>query len=572
MVHLVKKTISSNDYLYLEHRKWEDGKSKRDWSIYLGPETKIIEKGRDVKKQIDLFHADWTIELYDFGLPVVLMKIMERLDLINIIDRATNKRDQGLSVGQYMAIAVLNRCVQPCSKNQIKSWFESTYLKKFFPPIETYLDSMAYTNHFEYIDEEAIETIQVELLQKLIDEFGIKTDQIMFDPTNYYTYINPKDETQLLPRHGKSKENRHTLNLVGMSLFCTDDYGIPLLHNVYPGNIRDVTQFKQEFPRLLERLTEIDKSPENVILVFDKGNVSKEIFEYIQASGIRWIATVRPSTQSDYHHLTTDDFENDMVTFPNGKKAGLLEYDAELHDNDTRLIVVYNPNTKKWNEENLRRKIDKKVNEIQEYFIEPTQFKNVKRPRLNHKMWKNKERVIEKVKSLIGTGKYESLINFEVTGEDGDLDLKFWKNDEAIEEHVKTLGKSYVMTNDKKMSKKDVEWTHRQQYTIENSFKYLKDPHTISVRPIHHSKDTSIRGHILSCVIGLMLLRLMTREVNTKFELEMSQFKILDCLKEIQIARVILEGREEIKETVIKHSKDAGKLFKKFKLKEMMKK
>ncbi len=82
-------------------------------------------------------------------------------------------------------------------------------------------------------------------------------DQVMFDPTNYYTYINPKNDMQLLPRHGHSKESRHTLNLVGVSLFCSSDYGIPIMHKVYPGNIRDVTQFKTEFPRFIDRLSDM---------------------------------------------------------------------------------------------------------------------------------------------------------------------------------------------------------------------------------------------------------------------------------------------------------------------------
>ncbi len=73
---------------------------------------------------------------YDYGLPVALMTIAEKLDLIGIIDRATSKRQQGLSVGQYVAIASLNRCIKPLSKHQLLNWFYTTYLQHFFPKIE----------------------------------------------------------------------------------------------------------------------------------------------------------------------------------------------------------------------------------------------------------------------------------------------------------------------------------------------------------------------------------------------------------------------------------------------------
>jgi len=571
VVHLVKKNIKSNVYLYLEHREWVNGKSIRAWSIYLGPENRIIQQANEAKEKIDLFNVDWQIEIHDFGLPTVLMNLMSRLDLINIVDKATSKRDQGLSVGQYLAISVLNRCIQPCSKQQLRNWFQSSYLQKFFPPIDTYLDSMAYVNHFEYLDDKAIGTIESQLNRKLLDEFNVRMDQVMFDPTNYYTYIMPKNDSQMLPRHGHSKENRMALNIVGISLFCSSDYGIPIMHKVYPGNIRDVTQFKTEFPRFTDRLSDLEVPTEKVFLVFDKGNISEDVFDQIKTSNINWICSVRPSTQKDLQDLIDTDFESGMVTFTNGSSVGILEFDRDLHGNKGRLIAVHNANTQKRSEINLRAKVDGKIREIKSWFIEPHQFKKVKRSRLNYKKWLERDNVIGKVESMIGSKKFRNLIEYEVTGNVSELKLKFWKDEDAIKEAVRRLGKSFIMTNNKALSGKEIVWMYLQQYTIENSFKYLKNPHTLSVRPMYHFKDISIRGHVLSCIIGLMLLRLLTREVNTVFNLEISQQRILERLKEIQIARATFENRREFKETVVKHSRGAHTLFKKFKLDVILK-
>ena len=75
MVYLTKKRIKNNIYLYLEETARINGKSKRVWSQYLGPEKEIKKwsyMGFDIEK-LDIIY-------YDYGLPVALMTIAEKLD------------------------------------------------------------------------------------------------------------------------------------------------------------------------------------------------------------------------------------------------------------------------------------------------------------------------------------------------------------------------------------------------------------------------------------------------------------------------------------------------------------
>jgi transposase len=46
-----------------------------------------------------------------------LLNIAERLGIADIIDEHVSKINQGLSIGSYMVLAVINRAVQPTSKN-----------------------------------------------------------------------------------------------------------------------------------------------------------------------------------------------------------------------------------------------------------------------------------------------------------------------------------------------------------------------------------------------------------------------------------------------------------------------
>ncbi|MFV2015547.1 MAG: IS1634 family transposase, partial [Candidatus Heimdallarchaeota archaeon] len=303
MVFIEKKKKKGRIYLYLSIRAKINGKVRRVWQKYIGPEESFMEKAAKMKLQLD---NQYTIKNLHYGLPVALYQMAQRLKLVEIIDQLIPKRNQGLSVGEYLLIATLNRCVYPMSKSRLADWFQKTYLKELFGPTGstestgTYLDARAYVNHFDYLTQEAIEEIEFQLNKQLLQEFDIKMDQLFYDPTNFFTYINPKDsKDQTLPRHGKSKEGKYTLNLIGLSLVCSGDGSIPLMHQVYAGNVQDATHFKTQHQNILHRIEELGLNHSELTLVFDKGNISKEAFEGIDASNIKYICSVRPSSHKD---------------------------------------------------------------------------------------------------------------------------------------------------------------------------------------------------------------------------------------------------------------------------------
>ncbi len=113
MVHLSRRKIKGNVYLYLQENQRVNGKVKRVWQHYLGAETTI-------KEHVSMLaEPNFNITNYDFGLPVALLQVAEKLDLINIIDNRVPKRKQGWSVGQYILLAALNRCIKPVSKEKL---------------------------------------------------------------------------------------------------------------------------------------------------------------------------------------------------------------------------------------------------------------------------------------------------------------------------------------------------------------------------------------------------------------------------------------------------------------------
>nr|MDO8084209.1 hypothetical protein [Candidatus Sigynarchaeum springense] len=63
MVHLARRKIKGNVYLYLQENQRVDGKVKRVWQHYLGPESTIKDHISAISD------SNFTITNFDFGLP-----------------------------------------------------------------------------------------------------------------------------------------------------------------------------------------------------------------------------------------------------------------------------------------------------------------------------------------------------------------------------------------------------------------------------------------------------------------------------------------------------------------------
>ena len=125
---------------------------------------------------------------------------------------------------------------------------------------------------------EAIAKIEEEVVTKLINLQNLKLDCLFFDTTNFFTFIDSTNDRCNLPKRGRNKQKRFDLRQIGLALLVSKEDQFPLFHQTYRGNKNDVTIFKENCNRLLERLRRITKELADVTLVFDKGNNSKENF------------------------------------------------------------------------------------------------------------------------------------------------------------------------------------------------------------------------------------------------------------------------------------------------------
>ncbi len=61
----------------------------------------------------------------------------------------------------------------------------------------------------------------------------------------------------------------------------------------------------------------------------------------------------------------------------------------------------------------------------------------------------------------------------------------------------------------------------------------MKNPHHIALRPQYHWTDQKVRVHVFTCVVALMLLSLVRRELHRK-GIDLSSRRIIESLSEIR--------------------------------------
>ena len=556
MVYLTRKKKKGKYYLYLEEKAWIDGRTRRVWQKYLGPEDSL----KDIKfnSLLTKYANEVEYQTIEFGCSAALWQIAEEIDLAKIIDANTGKkRKQNLSLGEYITIAAINRCVAPCSKSKLKRWYEKDWLSTRYEIIPKVLNAQTYWNHFQYMDKEILAKIELELGRVVIDKYELELDSLFYDPTNFFTFSKGGEGSELL-QFGHSKENRNGCRLVNYSLLCARESGIPLMHETYAGSVQDAKEFKQVPQRIADRLLALGRDPKRITFVFDKGNHSKDAFAAIDELELGFIASRRNSTHKDILSVPREEFTKTIL--PMTKKA--VEYfksSKKIYGKDRFLYAVLDPKKQKKHAIKFSERLEKKVSKIKEFF----------KDRLNVKMWSKKEAVEKKLKSMVGKRPFADVIDTKLQGTDSSMTLTVSIDKKARKAHEETLGRTILFTNREDWTPEAVIWAYREQYIVEHAFRDMKSPTAIAVRPMYPSADTSVRAHVFLCVISLLLLSLLRLKLARK-SVPTSYDELLHELRSIHALKIMPSPKAKPLWKLEKITKTASKLVRTLNLKRLL--
>ena len=509
------KTGKEIEYLQLvESYRTVDGKTKHRLIAHLGrkDDPKFQEKVEKAALKLaeiagirdllatgkDIIPA-WTKSI---GPKLVIRKLWEDLKLNEILSEEYH---------EHVFMMTLNRLCDPTSKMDCIRWKETVY--------EPLWDKIQLHELYRALDwlMDNKEKIEYQMFHNIRDVFNQNTDLMLFDTTSVSYWGKGENAPELL-KHGHSKEKRNDLKQLIVALLMTDG-GIPVGHEVYPGNQVDVTSF----PKIIAKVNK-KFNLKRVVWVCDRGMISQSNIELLDSIKHEYIIGVK------------------MRMLNAGQKELLLatKYKnfTKMHDNLYVKEVILNVEVEDKTEvQPEEKKKEKKTKIISKRYVVCYNPQQADIDAVNRKRFKEivTKKVLEKTdKSWIVKNGYKKYLKLK---EDIIESIDYDK----LEEEKIYDGKWVLLTNTK-LEYTEIAKYYKSLWQIENAFSELKS--SLDVKPMYHWTEKRIRGHIFICFLALVL------ELGLKNKLiKVSYDEAMEDLKKLQAIMFKVKEKEYIKRT-----------------------
>ena len=522
MASLIKKLIGGRPYYYLRECQRVNGKPKIVWQEYIGTPQQLVLRLTNPQPQEGVVR--------EFGALVAAFHMAKQLDIAATIDRHVPKRGaQGPSVGQYLLVACLNRCVAPRSKAKIGEWYEKTVLPRLLSTKVSQLTSQRFWDNMDRVDENAIIHIEREISATAVSRFGLDLRCLLFDATNFFTFVDSFNDRPELPQRGHSKEGRDNLRIVGLALLVTCDGDVPLFHHTYAGNQHDSVTFGSVTEELAERCRTLGKGVCDITLVFDKGNNSKENLAVVEQGPFHFVGSLVPTQHPKLLAIK----RTQMHRLDQRQLPAVWSYRTRqmVFGVERTVLVTYNHPLYQAQLKTLRREIRKRQRKLQR--LQDCLQRHVDKVRKGKKPTLQGTR--NRVQAILAGRHMKELFTATVKMGKGQFprlqwtfkDKKWKKLDETL------LGKTLLFTDRDDWSDEQIVCAYRSQSHVEAAFRRMKDPRFLTFRPTHHWTDQKLRVHAFYCVLALMILSLLRRKL-AQAGIHMSVVRMIERLADVR--------------------------------------
>jgi transposase len=485
------KDGSQRQYLYIVASVREGDKVRQKTIANLGRLDKLQEEG-ELDKLIDGLAAfsknSWVQteaaklmvhNAKEWGTELIFRHLWKKLGLQDILDDIVARTGSAAPTAEAIYAMVLNRVSEPLSKRAVSQWVDDIHRPEF-----SALRLRHYYNALDFLEEHK-EAIEFDLFHNVKNLFNMELDLVFWDTTStYFTGEGPVG----LAKHGHSKDHRPDRKQLMIGVLMTRE-GLPVSHQIYPGNTADIETFKDMIKNAGKKF-----KLGRTIFVGDRGMVSQELLDELDRQGVEYIVGVRMRKVKATEQV--------LKTGGRYKKINESLYVKEVWSDDAdRYIICYNP------EEAERDRI--------------VRAETVKK--LEDKLRETS------VKQMVGHRGYRRYLS--IKGPKPTIDLRTIKNEARYD------GK-YVLRTNAMLDTDEVAQAYKELWRVERAFRDLKS--TLSLRPMYHWKESRVRGHVMVCFLALVLESALQNHLPEEVEYS---YLIRD-LKQLRAVELTLSGEK----------------------------
>lgn len=369
--------------------------------------------------------------------------------------------------------------------------------------------------------------IYLQRLNEIIDSFG--------DP---------------LRMHGPSKEKRFDLPLVSVAL-VVDDHAIPIDFKVFSGNQAETSTMIEVIKEL-----KIKYRINNAILVADSAlNGTKNLCRLLKENMGFSVAksALSFSEQIREHELNLNTFS--PIKDEAGNDTPLLykiidyhntRYDrTELDKNDKSTKYVIDCKLMiTFSEERYKRDITVLEDNIRRAQRAVETKEQIKASATGWKSFVNIGRADEIQQDSSLSKAQDTSAQSDVKKKKSDITIALSLNEEMIKKRRQCAGYAGILFKEPPDSKEQltpsyVSSLYHHLVQIEECFRIMK--HDFEIRPVYVRERDSINGHILLCVIALIMIRIIQRKFKED-GLTITAKQIQECLESLKLMLLTTDG------------------------------
>jgi transposase len=438
------------------------------------------------------------------------------------------RKTSGLTVGQSLSLIIVGRAANPTSKRAFAQWAEQTSLGAVAGVDIHPLTSQHFWDQMDQIPVSVLPQMEREIISAALARFSISPETLLFDATNFFTFIASTNTRIPMAARGKQKQKRNDLRQVGVAVLCSRTANIPLWHCTYGGNVADAKSFAAALPLIQQRLAELGGSPDSLTIVYDKGNVSQANQKLVDTAAVHYVTALTVASQKKLVQFANSRLETIAVEGESvrayrtrgsiwGKeRTAVVLVSERLQEGQARGVLQHVASAQKW------------LNQLSLTLARGQQKRD--RARI--------QRDIET--RLRGRQFLSHVLRVELTGQDPNLHLTHTFDQAAFDALAQsTFGRIVLITDREDWSTEQIIVAYHSQAHIERLFRGMKNSYHIALRPQHHWTEQKVHVHVFTCVIAYLLEQLLLLRAQRAGLPVNSAEDLLDRLTQVRQAIVL---------------------------------
>ena len=469
------------------------------------------------------------------------------LDLPALIDAhvpGRSARHDGLTVGQSLTLAAVGRACQATSKRGFARWAATTTLGDGDGAAVDLsgLTSQHFWDQMHRVPVAALAQIETALVARVLARFSLPVDTVLYDATNFFTFLATTNARATLPARGHNKQKRHDLRQVGVALCCTRGGpmapAIPLYHQVYGGARPDVREFADVLPLLRERFVALGGGLEGITVVYDKGNVSKHTQATVDAAPFHYVAALTAASQRALIAEATPQLV--PVTLSPDETLPVYRTRRVVWGAERTLVVLVSPRLQQGQRRGVEQHLASAIRWLDT--LQATLARGKQR--------RSRAAIEAQVAQRLRGQHLRDLLDVRVHGSGKTLSLAYTVDHAALD-HLERewLGRLVLMTDQHDWTTAEIIRAYRGQSVVEGVFRTLKDPLRLALRPQYHWTDQKLHVHAFLCVVAYLLATLVhhtaVRDADYAGSVD-TLFEALATIRRVTVARPTAHGRARV--------------------------